>query len=395
LKERKSFYHRLYVLVHDTVDSDKLLMLMDVKLVDDLREDNPEAAKIIDQGAVIIGKFVFVAQHLGQYFEDMVKDSGKDPLDPHVDFWHIQDQLSEVWIEALHSLLAVRAGLVKQGIYMLRRCHELSVYGTFYSSTFIKLDSGEEINPFVELSGHGLWVRNLGKSIGRRDVQGVEDQIKAEKGVSAAAARRDLLSNFTRYYLSRLCTAVCDEHKKRAGVDNAILLETDRSFVLTCLECGGATNSVIVERPLTFEIMRSITNVKLDLTDDYGSETSRLYAKLSAILHPNNPGHQHAPKFDKKTLQDWSTTLSRILRLSLVFYSRGLSRIGYEDKETFSLLEQRKYDLDKISLKELYFAICEKVGFEFNKRNPGYKYEDDDHNIPSYLDDKGQTGAGQ
>ncbi len=68
---------------------------------------------------------------------------------------------------------------------------------------------------------------------------------------------------------------------------------------------------------------------------------------------------------------------------------------GPTGAHTFSLLEQRKYDLDKISLKELYFAICEKVGFELNKRNPGYKYEDDDHNIPSYLDDKGQAGAGQ
>src|SRR5207249_5114887 len=211
----------------------------------------------------------------------------------------------------------------------------------------------------------------------------------------AAAGRRDLLSNFTRYYLTGLCTKVCDEHKKGVRIDNAILLEMDQSFALRCSKCGAATNFVIVNRPLTLETMLSITKVKLDLTDHYSSEISELYSELSALLHPNNPGHQHEPRFEQKTLQDWLTTLNRILRLSLVFYSRGLSCIGYKDEETFSLLEQRKYDLDKISLKELYFAICEKVGFEFNKRNPGYKYEDDDHNIPSYLDDKGQAGAGQ
>jgi len=304
-----------------------------------------------------------------------------------VDIWHIQDQLSEVLIEALHSLLAVRVGLVKQGIHALRRCYELSVYGTFYSTTFIKLDDGKEVNPFVELSGQGLWVKNLDKRVSRKDMQRMENQIETEKGFQPAAARLELLSNFTLYYLTSLCTKVCDEHKKGISMDNAVLLDMHRSFALRCSKCGERTISVVVDRPVVLGTMADITEVKLNMIDD-GPEISRLYAELSALLHPNNPGHQHDPKFDMKTLQYWLTALNRVLRLSLIFYSRGLGYIGYKDEETFSLLERRKYDLDNISLKELYLAICQKVGLEFNKRNPNYKYEDQSYNLPSYLEDK-------
>ncbi len=387
---KKSFYHRFFVLAHDTVDSDKLLKLMGVEIFDDYNEDNAETVKIIDRGAETIGKFAFVAQHLSKYFEYKVKESGKDPLNPHTDFWHIRDQLSEVWIEALHSLLAVRVGLVKQGIYTLRRCFELSIYGTFYSSTFITLDGGREVNPFVELSGRGLWVKNLGKKIGRKDIERIEKQISAEKGVPRSVARLELLSNFTRYYLSQLCKKVCDGHKKEILGDDALLLELGQSLELRCSKCGEAANFVVLDRPLMLATMISIAKVKLNLMDCYGLGISSLYGRLSALLHPNNPGHQHEPTFKKERLQDWLTTLNQILGLSLIFYSRGLRYIGYKDEETFSLLEQRKYDLNKVSLKELYYAICLKVGDEFDKRNLNYKYED--ANIPSYLENKGQRG---
>ena len=166
-----------------------------------------------------------------------------------------------------------------------------------------------------------------------------------------------------------------------------VTLFGDRSFALRCSKCGVRTISVVVDRPVVLGTMADITEVKLNMIDD-GPEISRLYAELSALLHPNNPGHQHDPKFDMKTLQYWLTALNRVLRLSLIFYSRGLGYIGYKDEETFSLLERRKYDLDNISLKELYLAICQKVGLEFNKRNPNYKYEDQSYNLPSYLEDK-------
>lgn len=387
MKAKESFYNRLYELVHDTVDSDQLLKLMGVEPVDGLEEKNPDVARIIDEGAGIIGKFVFVAQHLDQYFGNKAEDSGKNPKDPHTDIWHMQDQLSEVWIEALHSLLAVRVGLVKQGISSLRRCYELSVYGTFFSTTFVKLDGGREINPFVELSGRGLWVKNMRKKLRQNEIQGIEKQIGTEKGLRPDAAKHEMFSNFTRYYLRKFCSNVCDEHTKENSPHNAVVLEFDQSFELKCVKCGEPAISVVVNRPIAMGTMASVVEVKLDIMDEFRREISELYYELSALLHPNNPGHQHEPKFEMITLTNWLAMLSRILRLSLIFYSRGLAYIGYKDEETFSLLERRKYELDKISLKELYFAICEKLGREFEERNPGYNYEND-HTLPSYLQDK-------
>ncbi len=388
MSEQKSFYVRLYELVHDVVDSDKLLKLFNAQVNDGLKNENPKAVRILDEGAEIIGKFIFTAQHLGEYFEDKVKEAGKNPDDPNVDWWHLRDQLSEVWIEALHSVLAARTGLVKPATNILRRCYELAVYGTFYSSTFIKLTNGKDINPFVELSGYGLWVKNIGKRVGRKELDSIVDAIKNKTNMQSADARRELYSNFTRHYLQEICEGLCDEHRGKKPSDDGVLMTLDTSFNFLCSKCGKQTSVVFVEKTVPLETMLDIIKVKLNLVDDYGSEIKLLYDDLSALVHPNNPGHQHSPEFKIKDLEKWLDTLKRVLRLSLVFYSRGLSYIGYRDEETFSLLEERKYELDKITLRELYFAICQKIGAKFNEKNLGYNYEED-FKVPSYLKDTG------
>ncbi len=48
-----SFDSQLYELVHDVVDSDKLLKLLNIQIVQDIRKENPEAAKIIDEIGLI------------------------------------------------------------------------------------------------------------------------------------------------------------------------------------------------------------------------------------------------------------------------------------------------------------------------------------------------------
>lgn len=371
-------------MVHDTVKSNELLELLNVKMGNQLEHEHLEAQMVLDEGAEVIGKFVFLAEHLSQYFEYLVIDKGRDPLDPFIDWWHLQDQLSEVWIEALHSLLVARAGLVKQAVYVLRRCYELALFGTFNACTFFRLSNGNEINPFVELSGKGLWIKNIGKKVTLNEISEIVEKIKAIKDLSTGDATREFYLNFTKYYLESICLRYCEEHRNEKADVDGLFIELDNQSSSCCKKCGRKSIYALAEKIVPPDIMSNVVKIKLNLIKDFWSEISVLYDDLSGYMHPNYIAHQHSPNFEIIPLQNWLQFLKKVLKVSAIFYSRGLDYIALKDEDIFMLLEKRKYDLDKMTLKQLFHAICTKVGVEYNKRNPNKIYETE-FKTSSYL----------
>jgi hypothetical protein len=364
----------MHKIVHHEVDIDKLLTELNVKVDDKLRTEKSDVIKILDDGAKIVAKFIFIERHFDYYFSEEIltkKIVSEDFF--RINFLHLYDQLREVKIEALHSLLTARVGMIKQATNTLRRCFELALYGVFYGITFETLTGGENINPFVIMAGTGIWSENIGSmAILRREIDEIIKEIKKKEGISTSDAYKKLYIDFTRYYLLKFCPAYCQNHYAKAfelAKEKRAVVQLDSTFQLLCTECSKSANAVLIERPVPHKVMMEVVEAKLRKpTEVLTFEINNLYSELSAFVHPNPTSHQHEPDYKLKDLTLWLEFLNKTLGLSIWFYVRGLSYIGHSEKETFGLLESKNYDLNKLTLQELLDSICAKIGDKYIKK---------------------------
>jgi len=221
--EETSFDVRMHKAVHHEIDTETLLKELKVKFSDDLSNESSTVPTLLNNATKIISKFIFIERHFDYYFSDIVKPKVTKGDDFYIIDWvHLWDQLREVKVESLHSLLNARIGLLVQATNTLRRCFELSLYGAFFAITFYELENGEKINPFVIMSGSGIWSENIGGNVvTRRELDDLVKKIKTEESISKSRAREKLNENFTWYYLSEFCKKYCQNHHSDA-LDKAL-----------------------------------------------------------------------------------------------------------------------------------------------------------------------------
>ncbi len=354
----------LFKLLHAKVNIDGLLSFLNVRVEDSLRNDNPKAMEILNRGASLAAKCMFLILHYDYY----VGNKYRPKVDPSEDYFHIKDQFREVQLETMHSLLTVRIGMVKQAITILRRCFELSVYGSFYSTSSYANNDGTKINPFVYLVGAGLWSHRMGdKPLGLRQIQDIVEEIRTNDNLAKGQAEKEVLRNFTKYYILRLTTPYCEEHHKERKIRKELLLKID--VLVECYKCGKETHTVVIDRPLTTKLMIAILDARFrDYSNNYQINMNELYTRLSRFVHPNPESHQHRPEFELENLVQWLLLLTDTLRTITWLYAKSLQDLGYDEKTTTELLNERGYDLNRISLNELLVTICSKVGEQYNQK---------------------------
>jgi hypothetical protein len=123
---------KLFRLVHQKVGINDLLNSLKMTVNDNLGAVNKKVFDLLNEGAEIAGKYIFLERHFYYYIKDYYNP--KD--DPEENYFHIRDQFTEAELEVVHSLLLARVGMVKQAINILRRSFEAAIYGSFLCTTF-------------------------------------------------------------------------------------------------------------------------------------------------------------------------------------------------------------------------------------------------------------------
>jgi len=372
--EKESFDSRMHRVVHHEVDVETLLKELKVKFSYDLSKESPTVRTLLHNATKIVSKFIFIERHFDYYYSEIVKPKVTKGDDFYtIDWVHLWDQLREVKIESLHSLLNARIGMLVQATNTLRRCFELSLYAAFFATTFYELEDGTKINPFVVMSGTGIWSENIGGNVvARRELDDLVKKIKAEKSISKREARGKINENFTWYYLSEICKKYCKNHHQNAldeALDPRAVMKVDSKFTLECDICQNSAEYVLVEKPPRLKTMMEVVAQKLKTLgifelDDIGS----LYKSLSIYLHPNPTSHQHEPEYKIHDLKTWLELLELTLGFSVWLYTKGMAYLGYKEIQSFSIFEKKDYDLKKITLEDLKDSICRQIGEKYNKK---------------------------
>ncbi|HEY4673669.1 MAG TPA: hypothetical protein VIH03_05845 [Nitrososphaerales archaeon] len=362
---------KLFRSLHHDVDIDRLLGFLHAKIDDSLRQTNSNAMRILDQGARLAAKCMFLIRHYDYY----IRHQYKPRIHPSEDWFHLQDQFREVQLEMIHSLLAARIGMVKQAINVLRRCFELGVYGSFYSTASYVNDDGTKVNPFIMLTGTGHWAKLMSnKAVRLKDIERIIDELRKNDNLSKGEAEKEVLVNFPKYYILRFTLPYCDEHKPKDNpIDQFRILNVDLPPFwgkMFCIACNKEAHVVLLEKPLTTKLMIAIIDAKFrNKVRESQMDMQGLYGELSRFLHPNPESHQHHPNFDLKSLELWLALLTQTLHAIIWLYARSLEYIGYDEKTTTALLNSKEYNLHSISLGELLVTICSKVGEQYNQSN--------------------------
>jgi hypothetical protein len=365
MKEPTSYENELHLLTHFKTDIDKILIPLKVRVNDELRIQNKRCIATLDKGAELAAKYIFLEKHFSLYIDEIFKTKTY----PGDNYFHIKDQFQEAKLEVIHSLLLARVGMLKQAINTLRRCFEAAVYGSFYCTTSsygnIHYLGSTRVkrNPFVVLTGYGLWAARAGNfSVRFSELKPVIKNISNQKNISKRQSTHLILSNFTEYYLENFSKPLCKNHY---GIDKNLLYSLSSSNSKSCEVCGTQTCAVLVERPITVGLMIAVLDVKLRRNTDSFIDMDNLYAKLSTFVHPNPASHQHEPDFKLSDIRKWLHLMQETLRVMIWLYVRSIQCIGYDEAHTTTLIDAKKYDLSKVRLNDLITGICKKIGDKY------------------------------
>ena len=342
----------LYELFHkNSIKIEDLLHLLKIRFYDKARYSYPTAFSILDKNTLIICKYISIIKHIDNYIE-----LTHDFIDPeNSEYFYLFDQFDEGILSLLHSLLLVRLGYPNQAIGILRRTFETAIMGTFIGLTFFRIKN-KNFNPFLSLIESGLWISNITKNLRNNELKDTIEEIGKEFSISKTKSQIRLYKNFSEFYLKKFCMGICNKCKNEGiknSEDKLPYFTFEDNFTIPCLKCQTATNSVLIQRPISIDLMIQIIKEKLGKNPINLKET---YENLSIYLHPNPATHQHKQNFNLKLIREWSKYIIDITEIILWLYMRSLNFLDLlkdEYNNIYLTLEKNDYCLKVISQKEM------------------------------------------
>jgi hypothetical protein len=333
----KEFRNHIFEISHYSCNASVLLSPFKIEFNDRLDKKYKRYISLLDNGARIIGKFIFLKEHLDRYVHRVYHLHD----DPSESYYHIDDQVSESYMALLHSIMLARIGLVLDAITTLRRSFEAAVYGSFFATTFVIIDD-ENYNPFVQFVAKNNHF--MSSPIRYMDLKEIIHSLKKQKSIPRDKATEVILTDFSNYYLNNFCNPRCKNHynKKQDPI-----CSLGSAVSRKCDICQNRTSEVIVERSVTFDLMIGVIEAKLN-NRIFKFNMIKLYSDLSRYVHPNYQSHQHEPKFNVTELKEWLRHLKNTVNTIIWLYIDTLKYIGYQETETNKLMNSKKYDLNGI-----------------------------------------------
>lgn len=347
----KESYQRLeedlWDILHNDVTSESLLNLFNIRFHDQLKQKHKKSAQIIDKGSKLISNLFFVTGHIDRIIEKnhpKVLRNNKSP------YYSIYDQVDEITLELIHSLLCVRLGMSSQAINSLRRCLESMVYGSLVSISFYKFGKGRMINPFLDFEIKDTW-HEMGSGINN-------DRI-TKKAKQLDKTNDEILSNFTFYYLTEFSHPYCEIHRKKKLKEKTRIAVKIPNHKLKCRECKNTTSFVIPNTLPNFHVMTQI--IRITLQNNTKMDTSKLYGDLSSYVHASPVSHQHSPSFYVKEIKSWYYYLEKILNALIMIYVKTIEFHGYDTENSLKFLYDLNFKLNKFNKGKARKILCSKL----------------------------------
>lgn len=335
----------LYKLFHkDKVRIEELLNLLKIRFYDKARNRYLKTFSIMDSNTLLICKYISIIKHIDRYLE-----LSYDFIDPeNSEYFYLFDQFDEGILSLLHSLLLVRLGYPNQAISLLRRTFETAIMGTFIGITFYKMKN-TNFNPFLSLIESGLWISNITQHMRLKDVDFLIENMSEKDRISKNKTRIKIYENFTEIYLRNFCNGICNKWKNEKDTKNDYKLPYFKfkdDFSTTCQICNTATNLVLIQRPISIDLMINIINKKLG---NNSFSLTKTYNNLSIYLHPNPSTNQHSQNYNLKLIREWSMLINDITKTVLWLFMRSL--------DLLKLLKDKYNDIYLILKKELFLKL--------------------------------------
>ena len=337
------------------MSTEQFLKPLHIKINDNTRVKNRTAYSLIEKGVGYASKYIFITLHISYYIDTVFKP----PRCYNDAYFHIRDQHNEAKLEVIHSVLLARLGMPHQAINVLRRSFEAAIYGSFFATTFYYGLKGEVVNPFVLLMDSDLWVsRYASSAIRMKDLKDLIDDLSKKSCISNNQSKIRILTEFTDYYLMQICNPICDEHY---GREMGPICQIQNDLNIRCHVCNKVTSNVLLEKPVTTDLMIDLIDSKLKRKGLDGIiNLKSLYNALSPMVHPNPEGHQHTPSFAVGELKGWLMRLRETLTILVWLYVRTIEYVGYKEETTVNLMDSHQFDLARLKLAELK-SICRQL----------------------------------
>jgi len=337
----------LWNIVHDDVSSESFLNLFNIRFHDQIKQKHKRSSQIIDKGSKLISNLFFVTGHIDRILEKnhpQVLHNNKSP------YYSIYDQVDEIILELIHSLLCVRLGMTSQAINSLRRCLESMIYGSLVSISFYKFDKGRKINPFLDFEIKDTW-HEMGS--------GIDDKRITKKAKQLGKTYDEVLSNFTFYYLTEFSRPYCKIHRKNILKEKIRIAVKIPNHKFKCSECKNITNFVIPNTLPNFHVMTQI--ICATLQNKTKLSTSKLYGDLSSYVHASPVSHQHSPSFYTKEIKSWYDYLEKILNDIVLIYVKTIEFHGYNTENSLEFLYDLDFKLNKFNKEKSKKILCSKL----------------------------------